>query len=401
MEPNKSIFVGGLPSKTQRSEVEKYFSKYGEVESCMLKKNLKTGRSLGFGTVTFKYEESSKKVLSSLPVEYQGRIIDVKPYWTKEGLAKNTEEEMKRKLFIGYLPKGTDNDHLKEHFQRDGKVVCAFVIKDLVTQEYRNYGYVIFETAEDLNNVMSTPTLRVMRANGYESEILLIRQTNKSEISRYKLLNSQVNGGVADRLLETKPTWNDHNVYRDRGKVDDRDRGWYENGNQYKRAAPFVPRGRILQPYEDYEDQEDRWQKRIPLKGNPAIHESKWISPKESERNALRTEAVVDRKAEPTDKSSVNTRPVEAPQWEKTASSGEQSKDPQRVSEGLKLQTQTRRERAPEERSKTRREKVQDIKKEILCASRLLDQKECNYFFRLQDPDFYPSYLDRAFKLLN
>lgn len=56
------IFVGGLASETTREEFEQYFQKYGNVTDAVIMTDKSTGRSRGFGFVTFDSEFSAEKV---------------------------------------------------------------------------------------------------------------------------------------------------------------------------------------------------------------------------------------------------------------------------------------------------------------------------------------------------
>lgn len=54
----------------------KYFSRYGEVIDCVVMKNSTTGKSRGFGFVTFKDPSCVEMVLTSGPHELDGRQVN-------------------------------------------------------------------------------------------------------------------------------------------------------------------------------------------------------------------------------------------------------------------------------------------------------------------------------------
>ncbi|MQL80225.1 hypothetical protein Taro_012685 [Colocasia esculenta] len=60
----KKIFVGGLPTSLTEDEFQEYFSAYGKVVEHPIMLDHKTGRSRGFGFVTFESEDSVEEVIS-------------------------------------------------------------------------------------------------------------------------------------------------------------------------------------------------------------------------------------------------------------------------------------------------------------------------------------------------
>jgi len=84
-ENSRKIFVGGL-GETTAEKLKAYFSDYGEVVDCQIMVNLDTGKSRGFGFVTFKNQASVQNVLSKSSHQLDGRNIDPKECNLKNGL---------------------------------------------------------------------------------------------------------------------------------------------------------------------------------------------------------------------------------------------------------------------------------------------------------------------------
>jgi len=72
------VYVGNLPFGVADDDLKEMFSQYGEVEEAVVIKDKFSGRSKGFGFVTFANEESAKKAISEMNgKEVQGREIKV------------------------------------------------------------------------------------------------------------------------------------------------------------------------------------------------------------------------------------------------------------------------------------------------------------------------------------
>jgi len=63
---------------TTQDTLLRYFSRFGEVIDCVVMKNADTGRSRGFGFVTYSDPINIEAVLASCPHTLDGRTIDPK-----------------------------------------------------------------------------------------------------------------------------------------------------------------------------------------------------------------------------------------------------------------------------------------------------------------------------------
>ena len=75
---NNKLFVGGISWNTSEEGLKEYFSQIGEVEEVKIITDRMTGRSKGFGFVTFKNEEDAKKAIETLDgKELDGRSLKI------------------------------------------------------------------------------------------------------------------------------------------------------------------------------------------------------------------------------------------------------------------------------------------------------------------------------------
>lgn len=72
------VFVGGLSWNTDQESLANHFSKFGNIEEATVITDRETGRSRGFGFVTFSDAESADRSVKEMDgVELDGRNIKV------------------------------------------------------------------------------------------------------------------------------------------------------------------------------------------------------------------------------------------------------------------------------------------------------------------------------------
>jgi len=87
---SKKVYVGNLPFKHGFAELKEIFSKYGEIEDATVISDKFTGRSKGFGFVTFVNDADAEKAMAEMNnKEVDGRALKVTE-------AKPLEERPKR-----------------------------------------------------------------------------------------------------------------------------------------------------------------------------------------------------------------------------------------------------------------------------------------------------------------
>ncbi|KAJ0257250.1 RNA-binding [Hirschfeldia incana] len=79
LSKTRKIFVGGLPPHVEEDELKKYFCVYGEIIEHQIMYDHHTGRSRGFGFVTFLTEDSLDRLFSDGKVhEFGDKQVDIK-----------------------------------------------------------------------------------------------------------------------------------------------------------------------------------------------------------------------------------------------------------------------------------------------------------------------------------
>ena len=74
---NNKIYVGNLDYQMSDEDLKSEFSSYGDIQDVIIIKDHETGRSKGFGFVTFAEESAVEKALELDGQELRGRQIRV------------------------------------------------------------------------------------------------------------------------------------------------------------------------------------------------------------------------------------------------------------------------------------------------------------------------------------
>ncbi len=73
----KTLYVGNIPWSTKESDLEEFFSQYGEIIECRIITERATGRSRGYGFVEVNEENMEEILEKTNGVELEGRKLVV------------------------------------------------------------------------------------------------------------------------------------------------------------------------------------------------------------------------------------------------------------------------------------------------------------------------------------
>lgn len=152
---NTKLYFGNLPYLCDSAQLAGIVQDYASPELVEVLYDRETGKSRGFAFVTMSSLEDCKTVIENLDGrEYGGRTLRVnfsdKPK-PKEPLYPETEH----KLFVGNLAWSVTSESLAQAFREFGTVVGARVLYDGETGRSRGYGFVSFETREEMENALN------------------------------------------------------------------------------------------------------------------------------------------------------------------------------------------------------------------------------------------------------
>lgn len=160
------LFVGGLSADTTKESLHDYFSQFGDVIDSVVMKNNETGRSRGFGFVTFKDPNCIFKALQIKNHELDGKKIDPKEC-TPRSMQKTRKQAGKCKIFLGGLPPDITEESIRSALSKFGKVDQVVIMFDQETKKCRGFGFLSFELEESIDQACAE---RFVIINGKQIE---------------------------------------------------------------------------------------------------------------------------------------------------------------------------------------------------------------------------------------
>ncbi|XP_044505217.1 heterogeneous nuclear ribonucleoprotein 1 [Mangifera indica] len=146
------IFIGGLAKDTTYATFNKHFGKYGDITDSVIMKDRYTGQPRGFGFITYADPSVVDKVIDDTHI-INGKQVEIKRTIPK-GSGQSIDFKTK-KIFVGGIPSSVTEDELKNFFSKYGKILEHQIIRDHETNRSRGFGFVIFDSEEVVDEMLS------------------------------------------------------------------------------------------------------------------------------------------------------------------------------------------------------------------------------------------------------
>ncbi|KAI4364003.1 hypothetical protein MLD38_020149 [Melastoma candidum] len=154
---HRKLFVRGLAWNTTSESLCAAFEVHGEIEEGAVIYDKATGKSRGYGFITYKNMESTKMALRAPSKMIDGRMAVCN--LANEGLggSSGTTDLIQRKLFIGGLSPEVTSEMLLEYFGRYGDIEEGSVAYDKETAQSRGFGFVTYKIPECAKRALDDP----------------------------------------------------------------------------------------------------------------------------------------------------------------------------------------------------------------------------------------------------
>ncbi|XP_031101722.1 UBP1-associated protein 2C-like [Ipomoea triloba] len=178
----RKLFVRGLAWDTSSETLCAAFEEHGEIEEGAVIFDKATGKSRGYGFITFKDMESAQRALKAPSKMIDGRMAVCN--LASEGLSSSsiTPDQAQRKLYVGGLSPETTTEMLLNFFRRHGDIEEGSVAYDKDTDKSRGFGFVTYKTVESAKKAIDDPqrmlggrNITVKLADNYKGKVTQVQ----------------------------------------------------------------------------------------------------------------------------------------------------------------------------------------------------------------------------------
>ncbi|KAK9827371.1 hypothetical protein WJX81_002984 [Elliptochloris bilobata] len=148
---DRKLVVLGLPWVTDEASLRKYFSQFGPLQECVVMKDRATGKSRGFGFVTFWNAADAQRVLEG------SHVVDGRRCEPKMALPRGGPPQRSSRIFVARIPSTVTDEQFRQYFESFGAVQDAYMPKDPSKQAHRGIGFIAFTSPESVDVVMAVP----------------------------------------------------------------------------------------------------------------------------------------------------------------------------------------------------------------------------------------------------
>ncbi|KAB1260095.1 Heterogeneous nuclear ribonucleoproteins A2/B1 [Camelus dromedarius] len=153
-EQLRKLFIGRLSSETTEESLRNYYQQWGNLADCVVMRDPASKRSRGFGFVTFSSTAEVDAAMAARPHSIDGRVVDPKRAIARGESGKPGAHAAVKKLFVGGIKEDTEEHHLRDYFEKYGKIDSIEIITDRWSRKKRGFGFVTFDDHDPVDKIV-------------------------------------------------------------------------------------------------------------------------------------------------------------------------------------------------------------------------------------------------------
>ncbi|KAH7427393.1 hypothetical protein KP509_10G042100 [Ceratopteris richardii] len=166
---DRKLFVRGLNFSTDKPSLQKAFEEYGSVEDCLVVVDKTTGKSKGFGFVTYQHRVDAIRALKEPSKTIDGRetICYLSGARNADAAAAGAlapassllpeVAASSRKIYVGNVPKNIEKDTLRSFFAQYGEISEGPLGFDSKTGKCKGYTLIVYKSHESVRKCLQDP----------------------------------------------------------------------------------------------------------------------------------------------------------------------------------------------------------------------------------------------------
>ncbi|KAJ7520867.1 hypothetical protein O6H91_19G026700 [Diphasiastrum complanatum] len=153
----RKIFVRGLGWETTTESLSDVFTKYGELDEAVVITDKNTGKSRGFGFVTYSRIDGALRALEEPSKTIDGRVTVCQLASQGTTPLQPAQDVAQRKIYVGNVPADLSADKLLALFTPYGDIAEGPLGYDKATGKSRGFSLIIYKTLEGAKKALEEP----------------------------------------------------------------------------------------------------------------------------------------------------------------------------------------------------------------------------------------------------
>ncbi|XP_073402367.1 heterogeneous nuclear ribonucleoproteins A1 homolog [Dendrobates tinctorius] len=153
-EQLRKLFIGGLSFETTDDSLRHHFEQWGTLTDCVVMRDPMSKRSRGFGFVTYMSAEEVDAAMDARPHRVDGRVVEPKRAVSREDSQRPGAHLTVKKIFVGGIKEDTEEDHLRDYFEKYGKIEVVEIMTDRANGKKRGFAFITFEDHDSVDKIV-------------------------------------------------------------------------------------------------------------------------------------------------------------------------------------------------------------------------------------------------------
>ncbi|MED6247161.1 hypothetical protein ATANTOWER_025759 [Ataeniobius toweri] len=154
-EQLRKLFIGGLSFETTEESLRAHFEQWGSLTDCVVMRDPNSKRSRGFGFVTYSSVTEVDEAMKARPHKVDGRVVEPKRAVSREDSNKPGAHLTVKKIFVGGIKEDTEEHHIREYFEKYGKIDCIDIMEERSTGKKRGFCFVSFDDHDTVDKIVA------------------------------------------------------------------------------------------------------------------------------------------------------------------------------------------------------------------------------------------------------